>query len=399
MEKDTFTWVDVEDHEDGHEMDKRNEIDILKRLGGLEEEVSSLRQENFIKQEDSSLIQRVKDLEDEVGSLEEEVSGLWQEKSIKREDPPLSREWKGLRKRVKDLEEEVGSLEGGVSGLWKENSIKQEDSSLIQRLADLKVEVNSLSHSLIFGLAGLKEEVGGLRHEKSIRREDSFLRQRLADLEEESIRLRQSLAQAQIDLNEKISGLRRSFAKDQADLKEEISTPRQESSIKREDSSIIRRLAGLEDVIENLTRKERNKQDETNAQREYVLHLWSKCPPSMMQGSIIDATHEGHIRADIQAIIAKEESDPDIAEGWKAAFLDRYGLQWGVDCEKGDELKSVDAELIRVFNIRAHVLHGWGETRTEILDICDQWISHWRSSRTTYIPSGEYRKLCQLYYS
>ncbi|KAJ5514136.1 hypothetical protein N7463_003688 [Penicillium fimorum] len=77
MEKDPFTWVDVEEHG----TDKG--LDILKRLEGLEQEVNSLRQEKSIKREDPPLIQRM-------DALEEEVSSLWQEKSIKQDDHSLA---------------------------------------------------------------------------------------------------------------------------------------------------------------------------------------------------------------------------------------------------------------------------------------------------------------------
>lgn len=71
----------------------------------------------------------------------------------------------------------------------------------------------------------------------------------------------------------------------------------------------------------------------------------------------------------------------------------------GVDCGRRDELSHVPLEMICVFNIRARVLHGWGKTRCQILDICDDWIGRWRSGQVTYLPSKDYRQLCRLYYA
>ncbi|KAJ5163572.1 uncharacterized protein N7500_005402 [Penicillium coprophilum] len=65
MEKDPFTWVDVEDHKDGHRMDKWIELDILRRLENLEKEVSGFRQEKPINREDHSLVRQVEILDEE----------------------------------------------------------------------------------------------------------------------------------------------------------------------------------------------------------------------------------------------------------------------------------------------------------------------------------------------
>ncbi|OQE47536.1 hypothetical protein PENCOP_c001G08190 [Penicillium coprophilum] len=285
MEKDPFTWVDVEDHKDGHRMNKWNELDILRRLENLKEEVSSFRQEKPIDREDHSLIPKLEIL-DEEDSLRQSVS------------------------------ESVGWLNKQPSILGqKKKSIKRNDLTLIQRRTDLQKEVD------------------------------------------------------------------------------------RRISIKREDPSIIRRIAGFEDAVENLIQKKSKVKKKTYAYRESVLNSWIQGPSSTI-GGIKNTVYEGDIHADIQAIIAKEETDPETAERWKVVFLDRHGLQLGggVDCGKGNELKLVHVEVIRFFNIGAQFLHGWGETHTKILGICDHWIGRWRSGRVIYIPSEEYYQLCQLYY-
>lgn len=129
------------------------------------------------------------------------------------------------------------------------------------------------------------------------------------------------------------------------------------------------------------------------------MNAWSKVPSSTTERGSNETTYEGDIRANIRAISAKEENDPETADRWKTVFLDRYSLQWGVDCGRRDELSHVPLEMICVFNIRARVLHGWGKTRCQILDICDDWIGRWRSGQVTYLPSKDYRQLCRLYYA
>lgn len=144
--------------------------------------------------------------------------------------------------------------------------------------------------------------------------------------------------------------------------------------------------------------EKRSKRDDACVQRETVLNAWSKASSSTEHGPN-DTIYEGDICADIRAISAKEEVDPETADRWKAVFLDRYALRWEVDCGNRDDLSHVPLEMIRLFNIRARVLHGWGETRTQILDICDNWIGHWRFDRINEITPKDYRRLCRLYYS
>lgn len=184
------------------------------------------------------------------------------------------------------------------------------------------------------------------------------------------------------------------------ELEKKVSSLRKEESIERDERycCLIERLEDIEGVVGSLIRKKQSTQDEACVQRETVLNAWSKVPSTTERGSN-EATYEGDIRADIRTISAKEENDPETAERWKIVFLDRYSLQWGVDCGKRDELSHVPLEMIRVFNIRARVLHGWGNTRCQILDTCDHWIGRWRSGQATYIPSKDYRQLCRLYYA
>lgn len=181
------------------------------------------------------------------------------------------------------------------------------------------------------------------------------------------------------------------------ELEKEVSRLRQEKSIEQDEryGCLNQRLEGIEGVIANLARKKRSTRDEACVQRETVLNAWSKTPSSTSN----ETTYEGDIRADIRAISAKEEDDPETADRWKVVFLDRYAVQWGVDCGRRRELSYVSLEMVRVFNIRARVFHGWGKTRSQILDICDHWIGRWRSGQVTYIPSKEYRQLCRLYYA
>lgn len=128
------------------------------------------------------------------------------------------------------------------------------------------------------------------------------------------------------------------------------------------------------------------------------MNAWSEVPSTTERESK-ETTYEGDIRADIRTISAKEENDPETADRWKTVVLDRFSLQWGVDYGRRDELSYVSLETICVFNIRARVLHGWGKTRCQILDICDHWIGRWRSGQVTYITSKDYRQLCRLYYA
>ncbi|KAJ9487858.1 hypothetical protein VN97_g5451 [Penicillium thymicola] len=185
------------------------------------------------------------------------------------------------------------------------------------------------------------------------------------------------------------------------ELKKKVSSLRQEISIERDERycCLIQRVEDIEDVVESLFRKKQSTRDEACIQRETVLNTWSGGPSSTTEHGSNGTTYEGDIRADIRAINAKEENDPETAERWKTVFLDRYSVQWGVDCGRGNELSHVPLEMIRVFNIRARVIHGWGKTRGQILDICDYWIGRWRSGEVTYIPSKDYRQLCRLYYA
>ncbi|CAG8888078.1 unnamed protein product [Penicillium egyptiacum] len=174
----------------------------------------------------------------------------------------------------------------------------------------------------------------------------------------------------------------------------------QENSTERDDRyhCIIKRLEGVESAIGNLTRKKRSTREETRSQREIVLNAWCKAPSPTGRGPN-DTTYEGDIRADIRTITAKEKTDPETADRWKAVVLDRYGLHWGVDCGSQNELSNLPMEMVRLFNIRARVIYGWGNARAQILDICDDWIARWRCGVAPYIPSKEYRQLCRLYYS
>ncbi|KAJ6187710.1 hypothetical protein N7519_002618 [Penicillium mononematosum] len=155
----------------------------------------------------------------------------------------------------------------------------------------------------------------------------------------------------------------------------------QENSTDRDDRyhCLVQRLERIERVIETLTPKKRT--------------------PSPTERGPNDTSYEGDIRADIRTIISKEKTDPATADRWKAVFLDRYGLHWGVDCGSHNELSSVAKEMIRLFNIRARVMYGWNNNRTQILDICDDWVSRWRCGQVPYIPSKDYRQLCRLYYT
>lgn len=186
------------------------------------------------------------------------------------------------------------------------------------------------------------------------------------------------------------------------ELEKEVSSLRQERSSERDGLylCLIQRVEDMEYVVESLFRKQRSTRDEACIQREAVLNAWSRVPSSTTEhGSNGTAIYEGDIRADIRAINAKEGDDPETADRWKTVFLDRYSVQWGVDCGRGNELSHVPLEMIRVFNIKARVIHGWGKTRGQILDICDYWISRWRSGEVACIPSKDYRQLCRLYYA
>ena len=175
---------------------------------------------------------------------------------------------------------------------------------------------------------------------------------------------------------------------------------RQGNSTERDERyhCLVQRLESIESVIGTLTRKKRSTREETRIQREIVLNAWCKAPSPTERGP--NATfYEGDVRADIRTIISKEKTDPETADRWKAVFLDRYGLHWGVDCGSHNELSTVVLEMIRLFNIRARVMHGWDNNRGRILDICDDWVSRWRCGQAPYIPSKDYRQLCRLYYA
>jgi hypothetical protein len=170
-------------------------------------------------------------------------------------------------------------------------------------------------------------------------------------------------------------------------------------------SDIICRIEFLEETVRNLkdlvidlapVQKYRTKREEPQMKREEVLEAWSKAPlPPTQDYRHEDATHEGDVRADIRAIAAKEMSDPATAERWKGVLLDRYGLHWeGIS----NDLGLLDRQMIRMFNIRARVLHGWDSRREEILMICDDWIGRWGTANVQ-ISSGAYRELCRLYYA
>ncbi|KAJ5163571.1 uncharacterized protein N7500_005401, partial [Penicillium coprophilum] len=134
----------------------------------------------------------------------------------------------------------------------------------------------------------------------------------------------------------------------------------QPTSIACPSTSNPQRKAGPEDAVENLVRKKSKAKNISYAHRESVLNSWIQDPSSAI-GGINNTAYEEDTQADIQAIVAKEEIDPETAERWKVVFLDRYGLRWRVDCGKGNELKFVHVEVIRL----AQVLHGWGETHED----------------------------------
>ncbi|OQE15625.1 hypothetical protein PENFLA_c031G09427 [Penicillium flavigenum] len=174
----------------------------------------------------------------------------------------------------------------------------------------------------------------------------------------------------------------------------------QENSTERDDRyhCLVQRLESIERDIGTLTQKKRSTREETRIQREIVLNAWGKAPSPTERGPN-DTSYEADIRADIRTIISKEKTDPATADRWKAVFLDRYGLHWGVDCGSHNELSAVPMEMIRLFNIRARVMYGWNNNRTQILDVCDDWVSRWRCGQVPYIPSKDYRQLCRLYYT
>ncbi|KAJ5188639.1 hypothetical protein N7491_004959 [Penicillium cf. griseofulvum] len=242
-------------------------------------------------------------------------------------------------------------------------------------------------------------EVNRLRQEKSTNQADTYI----------------PLVQKVAALEEDVSNLSHSLIQITADLEGAFNTPRQEST-KQADPSLIQRLESLEGTVENF-QKERST-GEARPNREYILNAWCRAPvPSPIEhndgwcnyegdrssqaqsAGKHNTIYEGDIRADIRTIIAKEGTDPETADRWKTAFLDRYGLQWGVDCCKGNELGDLPIGMIRLFNIRAHVLHGWGgsDTRTKILSICDEWIETWRFT-SICIPTRQYSQLCRMYY-
>jgi hypothetical protein len=133
----------------------------------------------------------------------------------------------------------------------------------------------------------------------------------------------------------------------------------QENPTEQDDryNRLVQRLESIERVIGTLTQKKRSTREETRIQREIVLNAWCKAPSPTERGPN-DTSYEGDIRADIRTIISKEKTDPATADRWKAVFLDRYGLHWGVDCGSHNELSDVAKEMIRVFNIRARVMYG-----------------------------------------
>ncbi|KAJ5467670.1 hypothetical protein N7475_005422 [Penicillium sp. IBT 31633x] len=174
-----------------------------------------------------------------------------------------------------------------------------------------------------------------------------------------------------------------------------------------ENDDIIARIDSLEDAVRHLeVGRERLKKQQLDISREAVLDAWSQGPTSSLaQRGPNASAHRGDIRADIQAIITKEETDPETADRWKVVFLERYGLDWEnnrseiaylkVDIYKRNDM----GRMIRLFNIRAHVFYGWGETRIQILDRCDDWIGEWIRSRAAIPSPTEYRELCRLYYT
>ncbi|KGO64032.1 hypothetical protein PITC_012690 [Penicillium italicum] len=167
---------------------------------------------------------------------------------------------------------------------------------------------------------------------------------------------------------------------------------------KSSELNMLKRLEELEKEVSSLKQEKPIEPEEACVDRETVLDAWSKAPSTTMERGPNDINYEGDIRADILAIHFKEKSDPETADRWKAVFLDRYAIEWGVDCGEQSTLLNYPLEMIRVFNIRARVLYGWGKTRTQILDICDDWISRWRSENVA-ISTKEFCQLCRYYYA
>ncbi|KXG48830.1 uncharacterized protein PGRI_027000 [Penicillium griseofulvum] len=251
----------------------------------------------------------------------------------------------------------------------------------------------------------LKEQLDTLKrlHEDRLRQEESTNQ---AD---------SSLIQKVASLQEQVRDLSYAVVEMKADYVE-FDTQRQEST-NQADPSLIQRLERLESTVKNLHKE--GSTGEPRPNREYVLNAWSRAPPvsspeqdgwgnwrdrSQISSEDKQPIYEGDIHADIRTIIAKEQTDPETADRWKAAFFDRYGLQWGIDCCKGNELSDLPITMTRLFNIRAHVLHGWSgadrcgsDTRSEILGICDEWIETWRFT-SVCIPARQYSELCRMYY-